>query len=90
MRIWKYTLEVTDAQRLKMPRSAKLLCVQIQAGVPTLWALVDPSAGMDWRYLLTIGTGNPMPGGIGEYIGTYQLHGGALVFHIFEGLEPAE
>jgi hypothetical protein len=42
--IYKYTLEVTDEQEVKMPANAQILCVQVQHGRPTLWALVDTKA----------------------------------------------
>ena len=87
MKIWKYTLEVTYLQQLKMPRNAKILSVQTQGGAPQLWALVDESAEKEPRHFATYGTGNSLPeraDGFGEFVGTYQLQGGALVFHVFE------
>ena len=39
--------------------------------------------GKNWLHLQD-GTGNPMPDEPGEYIATFQMHGGALVFHAFE------
>jgi hypothetical protein len=30
------------------------------------------------------GTGHDMPDDPGQYVGTFQMHGGALVFHLFE------
>ncbi len=50
-----------------------------------LWAMVDEKAGITLRTFATYGTGNPMPdGNPGEYVGTYQINRGALVFHVFE------
>ena len=85
MKIWKWTLEVTDLQQLPMPDGAKLLDVQIQDGMPQLWALVDEKAPIIDRAIATYGTGNPLPDGYpGEYVGTYQISGGAMVFHVFD------
>ena len=85
MRIWKWTLEITDRQQLPMPGGAKLLAVQIQHGTPQLWALVDEKAPIIDRTIATYGTGNSLPDGyLGEYIGTYQFGGGALVFHVID------
>ena len=85
MRIWKWTLEIADRQQLPMPKGAKLLTVQIQHGLAQLWALVDEKAPIIDRTIATYGTGNPLPDGyLGEYIGTYQISGGALVFHVFD------
>ena len=85
MRIWKWTLAVTDLQSLSIPEGARLLTVQAQGDMPQLWALVDEKAPIVHRNFATYGTGNPMPDGDpGQYVGTYQIRGGALVFHVFE------
>lgn len=85
-RIWKYQLHTTDTQNLTMPVGAEILTVQTQNG-PCLWVLVDPDAEMEKRTIETFGTGHAIPDtpvGERKYIGTYQLHNGALVFHVFE------
>lgn len=84
MRIWKWTLIPTDVQTIEVPAGAKLLDVQIQCDMPQLWALCDESAPKEPRRIAIYGTGNPMPDEPGEYIATFQMHGGALVFHAFE------
>lgn len=84
MTIWKYPLETTDAQDIAMPSDAKILCVQVQGDTPCLWALVSPDLSPVNRRILTFGTGHDIPLDSGHYIGSYQLHGGALVFHVFE------
>ncbi len=86
MRIWKWTLQVTDLQQVQMPRGAQVLSVQTQGGAPQLWALVDEKAPAEPRTFATYATGNPMPevADYGRFVGTYQMHGGALVFHVFE------
>jgi hypothetical protein len=89
MRIWKWSLEVTDLQMVMIPAGAKLLDVQVQAGpmqsrFAQLWALCDENAPKEPRYIAIYGTGNPMPGEPGDYIATFQMRGGALVFHAFE------
>ena len=82
--IWKYALQVADLQTIAMPQGAQVLCVQTQSGIPQLWALVDPGAPMKERAFVTYGTGQEMPDCPDVYIGTYQIRGGALVFHVFE------
>jgi len=84
MRIWKYTLAVTDRQSLSMPDGAHVLSVQVQGGMPQLWALVDEKAPQSLRHFDLYGTGNPVPSCPKKFIGTFQLHGGGLVFHLFE------
>ncbi len=86
MQIWKWPLEVTDLQQVQMPRGAKVLSVQMQYGRPKVWALVDEREPQEPRSFATFGTGNPLPpdGHYGRFLGTYQFHGGNLVFHVFE------
>lgn len=67
-----------------MPAGAKLLDVQMQGGECCVWALCDQSAAKEPRHIAIYGTGNQMPDEAGEYVATFQMHGGALVFHAFE------
>lgn len=83
--IWKYPLQVTDSQTVAMPKASRILTVKTQAGQPCLWAWVDSEAPLEKRTFETFGTGHPMPSSRArEHIGSYQLNGGALVFHVFE------
>lgn len=84
MRIWKWTLVTTDLQALQMPAGAKILSVQTQGENAQLWALCDDTTAKEVRHFAIYGTGNPMPDEPGIYVGTYQLMGGQLVFHVFE------
>jgi hypothetical protein len=86
MRIWKFPLDVNDLQTISMPHNAQILHVASQSNQPNLWALVDENAPtVDARRFVTYGTGHPMPDdNYGHYVGTYQMHGGQLVFHVFE------
>ena len=86
MRIWKFTLQVTDHQQVLMPRGAQVLSVQTQHNMPQVWALVDERAPLEPRGFATYGTGNPMPEQVyfGRFVGTYQIDSGSLVFHVFE------
>jgi hypothetical protein len=84
MRIWKYPLQTVDIQTLQIPYLARLLCVQMQHGTPCLWVLVDEGVTTIPWHFTTYGTGNPMPDSDpGQYVGTYQLLEGDLVFHVF-------
>ena len=82
--IFKYPLEVIDEQTIEMPSGAQILTVQMQRGLLYLWALVPVAAPMMQRRIITHGTEHPVPPTTGEYIGTYQLDGGSLIFHVFE------
>ena len=88
--IWKYQLEPIDNQDIEMPFNSKILTIQTQQEKPCLWALVDPSEKTEKRHIEIFGTGHPIHYDIGDternYIGSYQLENGALVFHVFENL----
>lgn len=84
MQIWKFPFEVTDKVFLAMPAEARVLTVQVQNGMPCLWALVEPRNTPDGlTEFRIVGTGHEFDGK-GEYIGTFQLREGALVFHVFK------
>jgi hypothetical protein len=83
--VWKYDVPVQDEFTIEMPEDAHVLTVQEQHGAPRLWALVDPKRPLrKWRFWLA-GTGHmiPMPETL-RHVGTFQAHGGDLVFHLFE------
>jgi len=91
--IWKYPLGVADNIEprfaIEMPKDAEILCVQLQYGKPCLWAIVETTNENEMRYFVLHWTGHGWTAnGIGQvaakYIGTYQLAGGELVFHLFE------
>lgn len=83
MQVWKFSLAVQDQQFLKVPKRGQLLCIQVQREVPCLWALVDPTAAYATVEIRIAGTGHELGGAPGEYVGTFQLRGGSLVFHVF-------
>ncbi len=83
--IYKYQLGVVDSQTVSMPTNAQILTVQVQNGIPCIWAAVDPDAQTQIRTFHTYGTGHAVNTSVELfYIGTYQLHGGGLVFHVWE------
>jgi len=84
--IWKFPLQTINAQEIKMPVGAEILTVQVQNDEPYLWARVDTDAFAGSRQIAIHGTGHELSALTRKYIGTYQLSGGALVFHVFESL----
>lgn len=68
---------------IEMPRGATVLCVQTQNGVPCLWAEVDTYEPTVQRRIDVYETGHEVPFS-SRYVGTFQLHGGALVFHVYD------
>ena len=84
-KIFKYELKITGIQYISMPQGSEILCIQTQHNSPCIWALVDPIAESINRKFETVGTGyNVTEIEKSKYIGTYQIDGGALVFHVFE------
>ncbi len=91
-RIYKYLLEVTDVQKVAMPKGAAVLTVQVQNEHPCIWAEVDPEAPTIKRRFVIYGTGHPMSDDKAyRHVGSFQLHGGRLVFHLYtDGVEYSD
>lgn len=90
MKVFKYDLNLGDLDdlnqiTLRMPIGAEFLHIEVQDGVPRLWALVDPNRGSVPYTIEIVGTGHALST-LDDYrhIGTFLMHGGALVFHAFE------
>lgn len=82
--VWKFPLV---SSLLSLPAGAEILSVQTQNGEPQLWAVCDTDAVREDRILRIFGTGQPLPPYTElNFIDTFQLQGGALVFHVFEEL----
>jgi hypothetical protein len=83
--IWKYTFNVEDDFAIEMPRSAKIVNVQVQAGITCMWAIVDPKSDTVIRRFKVVGTGQPFEySDRVKHVGTFQLAGGRLVYHLLE------
>jgi hypothetical protein len=55
----------------------------MQGGVPCLWSVVDPESGRVQVCVRIFGTGHEGVTGDMDYVGTFQIDGGSLVFHVF-------
>jgi len=82
--IWKFPFRINDTVLLDMPRNARVLSVQLQHDVPCLWALVNPANRDEQRTFRIRGTGHSHDDDGGQFIGTIQMAGGNLVWHVFE------
>ena len=84
--IHKYSIPIEDRMFLELPAGAKILTVQVQTECPQIWALVDTEQPLEARFFRMVGTGHPITEDILSlsYIGTFQLQGGGLIFHLFE------
>jgi hypothetical protein len=81
--VYKYRLPVGDWSSISMPEGAQVLCVEVQNDRPTLWARVTPGNRPHVYHFRTAGTGHDLGSNVGRHIGSFQLDGGALVFHVF-------
>lgn len=81
--IWKTILKPADVQTIEVPEGAELLCAREQFEQICVWFRCDPSASKTQREVAIVGTGHPAPAD-GRYLGTAALHGGNLMFHVFE------
>ncbi len=81
--VWKYEIFGLVCQ-FAIPKGAEILTLEMQKGTPCMWALVDLDAEREKRSFLVVGTGETIYGENIEYIGTFMLQNGNLVFHVFE------
>lgn len=85
MKVYRYELELIDQPVVPMPKGARVLSVSHERDRLECWVLVDPNvAEVELREFRVVGTGNPAPDDLGEFIGTVMVFGGQLVFHVFE------
>jgi hypothetical protein len=87
MKVYKYTLDITGKQVVKMPPGALLLSVQPsdperEKNQLWVWALVDPDLSPASREFLIVGTGHPCNANFYAYLGTCMMPNG-LVWHVF-------
>lgn len=88
--VWKYALPMGGwgvlpgvVCHIEMPAASQILTLQVQHGVPTLWAQVNPKSSVVTRVFQWVGTGTEAPSG-SRYVGTVQMRGGDFVFHLYE------
>jgi len=81
--IHKFPLSLVEKQIVEMPAGAEILSAQDQGDVITLWALCDPRLENRQVEVTILGTGNPVPDGLGRatYVDTAQT--GPFVWHVF-------
>lgn len=80
--VWKFALKVEANQIIKIPCGFTSLSIQLQNGVPTLWALVNTETPTVEKTIKMYGTNHPIEDPTVDYISTVQLPNG-LVFHFF-------
>lgn len=87
MKIFKYQLEVTGSQNIKMKRVEKFLDVKVVENKITLWAIVDENTIERFYNFSIIGTGEQITEDIEfmKYLGTVILDTpiDSFVWHVF-------
>ena len=86
--IFKYAVPMSEDFTLHAPKGAEFFSVQLQGNEVQMWARVDPEAPKILHRFGVHGTGhylNPFTAKA-PAIGTFQLAGGSLVFHLFGGV----
>lgn len=81
--VWKTVLKPEDEQDVELPKGAEILCAREQSDAICIWYRCDPDARKQKRKIAICGTGHPAPGH-GRFLGSASLHGGRLMFHVFE------
>jgi len=87
--VWKFPLKIDDIVEVQMPVGAEILYVDAQGPQHSdpgfcIWARVDPNAPMETRRFRLAGTGHPLEENVGKHLGSFQMLGGQLVWHLFE------
>lgn len=86
--IYKFPVPMQQLFQQELPKGATVLSVQEQVNAAQMWVMLDPDEETEVRHFEVYGTGFEMrtltPTEKREYIGTFQMDGGQLVFHLFE------
>ncbi len=88
--IWEFAFALSGKVSIESPEVRQWLTVAVQDGQPMVWVVVEPRTRVRRYHLHIRGTGHPMDGVEGRFIGTLFTDPG-LVFHVFEDvLGPEE
>ena len=88
MKILKYQLKKDDEQIIKIPERSEILDIQLQNGIPVMWAKVDPESEDIEIKINMYGTGweiNDDDTTEDIYLSTVQ--DGSFVWHFFMNYE---
>ena len=86
LKVLKYEIEIGDYFEIVMPNGAQILKVECQHNIPCLWVLADLEHLSIKRTFRFAGTGHPIDHLKDDlqFISTFQMDNGNLIFHIFE------
>ena len=85
--LWKFPIPIRDDVTITMPKGAIVRAVMVQRDTPCIWAEVDAQAPPVDRRFFIIGTGHPMPVDATQFVGSFMIEGGSLVFHVYEDMQ---
>jgi len=84
--IYKYQIPIEDSFIIDLPAKAQILSVQMQGNRPFIWAMVNPNNSIEEFKFRLYGTGHPIKDMAVQYIGTFQMMQGSLVYHLFQSI----
>lgn len=92
--IHKYQVQAQERFEITMPAGAQIIAVQWQGshpeGDPMMWVLKDVGAPEIPRSFRLLPTGQEFAVADGvslQHLGTFQMHNGTFVLHVFEEVE---
>lgn len=82
--IHKYPFAIQDEFQLVIPAASQILFVELQRGVPCIWALVNDGFPKETKTLFIYGTGHPIerPLNTIEHVASFQQDD--FVWHLFQ------
>jgi len=84
-KVYKYPIPKEDYS-LELPENFKILKIGVQKNSPKMWILVDTDKIKRKQKFIVLPTGIEVPVNT-EYIDSFLLKDGELVFHVFKVLE---
>jgi hypothetical protein len=89
-KIWKYQIPDKTEFALSMPKDSKVLCLKVQHGIACVWVLVDTKKEPTQTRFEVFGTGWEIKKDVDylDYIDTWQIANGELIFHLFKDNKP--
>ncbi len=88
-RILKYEIPVvTQEFTIRLPVDGHILSVQAQHNVPQMWVRGNMDAPTEEVRFLLLTTGEPIARSVGAFLGTFQLHEGRFIGHVFRAGSP--
>ena len=92
LRVLKYEIEIGDYFEIEMPNGAQILKAECQHNIPYLWVLADLERLSVKKTFRFAGTGHPINHRKDElqFVSTFQMEKGNLIFHIFEVIKQDE